>query len=148
SAGGHLALWAAGRHRQPGPPPRVRLAAAVGQAPLADLALACDVPGAREAVVGLLGGTPDQHPERLAAASPRARRPPGVPQLVVHGRADDVVPRAIGRSYAAAASTAGDAVTLVELPGAGHFEHLDVASDAWAAVVAWLAAQLGPRSFR
>ncbi len=45
------------------------------------------------------------------------------PHLVVHGDADEHVPVAIGRAYAAAAP----ACTYVELPGCGHMEHLDPA---------------------
>ncbi|MEX1358272.1 MAG: prolyl oligopeptidase family serine peptidase, partial [Gaiellaceae bacterium] len=64
--------------------------------------------------------------------------PLGVPQLLVHGEEDDAVPVAMSRDYRAAAVAAGDDVSLVTLPGVGHFEHLDPASEAWRAVVEWL----------
>jgi acetyl esterase/lipase len=139
SAGGHLALWAGGRHRLGGAPPRVRVAAAAGQAPIADLVHALGDKRAplRNAVTTFLGG-PDTAGDRAQATSPRALLPLGIPQLIVHGTADDVVPVEIGRRYTEAARAAGDPVELLELPGAGHFEHLDAGGPAWAGVVAWL----------
>jgi acetyl esterase/lipase len=142
SAGGHLALWLAARHRlpagAPGADPVVRPCGAVAQAGVADL-----VRGAAErlgdgACQGLLGGEPGALPERYAAASPAALVPLGVPQLLVHGGLDDVVPPGQSTSYAAAARAAGDVVQLLELPDADHFDVIDAAGPAWAAVVDWL----------
>lgn len=142
SAGGQLALWAAGRHRlppeAPGAGPRVRVAAAIGQAPAADLVAAHAYPASKEPVLALLGGPPSACPERYRAASPRALLPFGVPHLLVHGADDDLVPVAMSRDYATTAQEAGEAVAYAELPGTGHFEHLDPNGAAWAAVRAWL----------
>jgi acetyl esterase/lipase len=123
SAGGHLALWAAARRL---------VTHAVAQAGVVDLAEA--------ARLGLSGGVVDElvPPELYDRASPGAMLPLGVPQLLVHGEDDDTVPVAMSRAYHAAAVAAGDDVSLVTLPGVGHFEHLDPASDAWRAVVEWL----------
>jgi pimeloyl-ACP methyl ester carboxylesterase len=86
-------------------------------------------------VVGeLLGGSSDAY----AQASPAERLPLGVSQLLVHGEADAIVPVAMSRAYERAARAAGDDVELVALPGVGHYDHLDPASEAWAAVVRWL----------
>lgn len=140
SAGGHLALWSAGPRRvlQGEPLPQVRVMAAVGQAPAADMRRIYELNCSNGVAVEFLGGTPAQQPERYALASPKALLPLGVPQLVVHGTDDDTVIVDIGREYAAAARQAGDPVELVEFPGMGHFEHLDPKGQAWAAVVAWL----------
>jgi acetyl esterase/lipase len=142
SAGGHLALWAAGRHHivggEPGAQPRVRVHAAVGQAPVADLVRAHELALSGDVAAELLGGTPSQVPERYAAASPRALLPLGVPQLIVHGTADDIVPIEISRGYAAAAREQDDTIEFRELPGVGHFEHIDIAAPAWTVVVDWL----------
>jgi acetyl esterase/lipase len=141
SAGGQLALWAAGPRRldTQGSLPQVRLMGAVGQAPAADLKRVYEL-GSSNGVAGeLMGGSPQQVPERYALASPPALLPLGVPQLIVHGSTDDVVLRDMGREYAAAARAAGDSADYVELPGVGHFEHLDPAGTAWTQVVAWLA---------
>ncbi len=142
SAGGHLALWAAGRHRihsiNLSLAPAIQVVAAVGQAPAADLLSVHKLGLSQGVATELLGGTPMEVPERFALASPCALLPMGVPQLLVHGAEDDVVPPGLSRAYAAAASAAGDAVVLVELSGTGHFEHLNPQDAAWAAVLRWL----------
>lgn len=140
SAGGHLALWAAGPRRltPDAPAPRVRIMAAVGQAPAADLKRIYELGSSNRVALELIGGPPSQYPERYAAASPRALLPLGVPQLVVHGSDDDTVLVDMGREYVAAARKAGDQAEFVELPGVGHFEHLDPKGAAWAAVTDWL----------
>jgi len=137
SAGGHLALWLAARRRLPGGPPRIRPAGAVSQAGVADL-----VRGARDGLGGdacqrLLGGGPDDVPERYAVASPAELLPLGVPQLLVHGSDDDVVPPAQSRGYASAARAAGDDAELVELR-ADHFDVVEPGHAAWSSVVAWI----------
>ena len=129
SAGGHLALWAAASGL-------VRAAAA--QAGVSDLAAAFRL-GLSGGVVGeLLGGPPETRPADYALASPFERLPLGVPQLLVHGEDDAIVPVSMSREYERAARAAGDDVELVALPGVGHFEHLDPASEAWRAVLRWL----------
>jgi acetyl esterase/lipase len=133
SAGGHLALWAAAE---------VSVRAVVALAPVADLRRAAELDLGPGAVTGLLGGGPDAEPERYDLASPIERLPLGVPQLLVHGERDRLVPIELSRSYAAAAEAAGDPVELVEQPGAGHFEPIDPAHPAWEAAAAWLAERL------
>lgn len=127
SAGGHLALWAASQ-------PQLALVAACGQAPIADLAAAHRLGLGHDVVARLLGGTPDELPERYLAASPALRTRPSVRRLIVHGEDDDVVPIAMSRAFADAA----ERTTLRAIPGCGHFEHLDPASAAWLAVIEWL----------
>ncbi|HEX2669055.1 MAG TPA: alpha/beta hydrolase [Gammaproteobacteria bacterium] len=140
SAGGHLALWAAGPRRIAASSalPQVRIMAAVGQAPAADLKRVHELGCSNGVAQELLGGTPSEVSERYALASPRELLPLGVPQLVVHGEKDDVVPAAVGRDYAKAGEKAGDTVEYIELPGVGHFEHLDPKGEAWGKVVEWL----------
>jgi acetyl esterase/lipase len=141
SAGGHLALWVAGRRRSRDThSPRVRVCGAVGLAPIADLARAYDLQVGGEVVAELLGGPPSQYPERCRAASPIEMLPLRVRQLILHGAADDVVPIELSRRYAHAAIAAGDAVELIELSGAGHMEYLDPQSEAHATLCRWLAA--------
>jgi acetyl esterase/lipase len=142
SAGGHLACWAAARGGlpagAPGDEPGVRLAAVVSQAGVVDLREAARLKLSGRAVESLLAGSPVKRPARYNLASPIERLPLGVPQLLVHGDADDVVPIAISRRYAERAAAAGDDCVLVELPGGGHLEHLDPHSEAWRAVSEWL----------
>jgi acetyl esterase/lipase len=145
SAGGHLAFWAAARPGLPagglGAEPRIRLAGAVAQAGVVDLREALRLHLSGDVVRRLLGGTPGEHPRRYELASPLERLPLGVPQLLVHGDADEVVPVSIARGYGRRALDAGDPCELVELPGLGHMEHLDPRSVAWPPVMRWLAEQ-------
>lgn len=141
SAGGHLALWAAARHRlparAPGSRPRVEPTAAVA------LGAVCDLEGAWRddlgdgAVTGLLGSFVD-HAARYEWASPAALAPLGVSQLLVHGSADEVVPIEQCREYAARDARA----ELIELAGADHFDVIAPGHAAWAAVTARLPALL------
>lgn len=143
SAGGHLALWLASRHRVPagGPgalnedrpgwgsvPSRAgvapRPAVCVAQAPVAALAEGHRLGLGGGAVTALLGGSPEEVPERYEAADPVGLLPTRVRTVLVHGEADDTVPLSQSEQYVAAATRAGDDSTLVRVPG-GHFEHLD-----------------------
>lgn len=136
SAGGQLAAWLAARRRL-APESGVATAdplplrAIVALAGVLDLRRAWELHLSDDAVRGFLDGTPDQHPDRYAAASPAALLPSGVPQTLIHGTADDSVPYAISREYVDAARAAGDPVELITLPGAGHFEVVDPRTDEW-----------------
>ncbi|HUB75115.1 MAG TPA: alpha/beta hydrolase [Solirubrobacteraceae bacterium] len=143
SAGGHLALWAASRARLPagsvGAQPAVSLVRAVAQAGV------CDLGGAYErwhggAVGELMGGSPQQLPERYAVADPLALAPAPAPVLLVHGAIDRVVPIELARRYAAASRAHGGEVELIEIEGAagGHRRHVNPRSAAWRAAAAWL----------
>ncbi len=157
SAGGHLALWAAGRPNLPasapdaltGPAdrsartpgtledvPRVQPVRVISQAGVADLGLAYRL-WHGGAVRALMGGSPEEVPERYAAGDPMRLLALGIPVLIVHGVCDETVSIAISRSYAEAARAAGDEVELVEIdgPAGRHRAHLDPRGKAWTAVV-------------
>ncbi|MQA26244.1 MAG: alpha/beta fold hydrolase [Micromonosporaceae bacterium] len=139
SAGGHLALWAAVRHRLPetapwrltGPPP---YAGVLALAPVADLAAAHRQRLGSDAAGDLLGGGPDDVPDRYAATDPSALPPPAAPTTLVHGALDDRVPPDHSRDY-----TARKAARLVEIPDAEHFAVIDPLSAAWPTVLKALA---------
>jgi acetyl esterase/lipase len=141
SAGGHLAAWLAARHRlppgSPGAAPRVRVTAAVLQAGVLDLARAAAQRLGDGAVLELLGGGPDEVPERYTAADPARLLPTGAAVLCVHGAADDVVPVEQSERYAAAAAAAGDRVELRVVRG-DHMAMIDPESLAWATARDWL----------
>jgi acetyl esterase/lipase len=142
SAGGQLALWAAARPGlpagAPGADPRIRLSGAVSQAGVVDLREAAQLGLSRHAAESLMRGPAGKLPQRYDLASPIERLPLRVPQLLVHGEADEVVPVELSRRHARRAAEAGDPCELVELPGVGHDEHLDPDSAAWPPVTAWL----------
>lgn len=144
SAGGHLALWAAARHRMPASSPWLRedvlpIRGVVSMAGVADLTLAWHLKLGRDAIGGLLGGSPHEYPERYSATDPSRLVPLGVPTVLLHGTADDIVPIEVSRSYAKAAAAAGDPVRLAELAGVRHFEFIDPLSPAWPEVIKSLA---------
>jgi acetyl esterase/lipase len=143
SAGGQLALWAAGRGRlaegDPGSGPRVTVSAAVSQAGVIDLAGAYRA-GWR-AVRALMGGGPEELPERYRVADPMAQIPLLIPVLLVHGSGDEVVAVARSRRYAQADRAAGGTAQLIEVTGraGSHRAHVDPRGRAWQTVTAWLA---------
>jgi acetyl esterase/lipase len=127
SAGGHLALWAAAQD--------LGVTHAVSQAGVVDLAEAIRLKLSSNVARELIGADPDG--ERLRLASPAELLPLGVPQLLVHGARDDIVPAQMSEAYAARALELGDPVETTILP-CGHFEHLDPREPAWLAVREWL----------
>jgi acetyl esterase/lipase len=145
SAGGQLALWAASRYRLatgagvPGAQPRVSFKRAVSQAGVVDLA-----GGYRAwrggAVRALMGGSPEDLPERYAVADPIGLVPLELPILLVHGVLDATVTVRLSREYAERARAAGGQVELIEIegPAGGHRVHIDPRGEAWAAVTGWL----------
>ncbi len=147
SAGGHLALWSAWRARDEGSdgghhqPKRVRISAAVGLAPVADLRLAYELRCGGGAVESFLGGSPEQVPARYRAASPAEMLPLGVPQLLIHGARDEDVPIEISRRYRRAAAAAGDEACLIELADAAHMDFVDPATEAHATLCRRLSLQ-------
>jgi len=129
SAGGHLALWAAARHRLP-TGSRWRLAdrpnvvGVVALAPVSDLeqtrALALDDNAAGE-LLGDGGSLDETDPMRLL--------PTGIPTIVIHGRRDNRVPYEMSERFVKTARAAGDRAELITLD-VGHFELIDPAHPA------------------
>jgi pimeloyl-ACP methyl ester carboxylesterase len=142
SAGGHLALWGAVRHRLPvnAPwrccsPPSVD--AVLALAPISDLIDTYRRDLGKGAVGELLGGDPDQVPGAYAATDPALLPLPDVPTTILHGALDDRIPVEQSRCYGARGAR------MVELADTEHFAMLDPTSTAWRAVLKALAA-LGP----
>src|SRR5262252_4621912 len=139
SAGGHLALWAAGRqllepdsawHSAPGARGVLVLAGVSGLADCYDMGLGGG------AAAALMGGGPADFPQRYRDADPAVLLPLGCPVRLVHGSLDDVVPAAMSRHYAAIGRAAGDDTADTEVPGASHIDLIDPLSPAWRAVMA------------
>jgi acetyl esterase/lipase len=125
SAGGHLALWAA---------TRVPVRAVLALAPVADLSEAYRLGLGDGAVAELLGGSPEQVPERYAATDTALQDPPPVPTVLLHGTLDAQVPVRLSRGYAARTGAG-----LVELPDSEHFALIDPLAAAWPTVIDILA---------
>jgi acetyl esterase/lipase len=129
SAGGQLALWLASRGNLPADSELfvkepVAIRGVVGLAAITDLATYRIGPpkSCHASVEPLLGGTPEDVPERYAHTSPIERLPLGVPQVFIHGERDPTVSLESVSSYTAAAQQAGDRATVLTLRDAGHFE--------------------------
>jgi acetyl esterase/lipase len=140
SAGGHLALWAASRHRLAAESPWRRAEAMAGcgvvaLAAVSDL-VACHQLGLGQgAADALMGGGPERFPDRYAVADPAGLLPIGLPVRLVHGTGDDRVPHQMSVEYAGRARGAGDVMTeCALLPGAGHFDVIDPLSVVWGTV--------------
>jgi len=129
SAGGQLAVWAAGRET-----PRVAVTGVIAQAGVLDLATAARQHVGQTAVLDLLDGSPDERPERYAVADPIGHVPLDVPVLCLNSPADDTVPIAQSSTYVAAAAAAGADARLVETPG-DHYTMIDPSTPDWSLVL-------------
>lgn len=148
SAGAHLALWAAARHRLPGTSPlrtenplRPRGVVSVGgfgslREWEREIRLVCG----DETVPRL---APGDGPERFADTSPDLLLPAGVPVVMLHGVYDGVAYPAMGLSYAQAARRAGDRADVQPAPVAGHFEPIAPGTPAFAQALAAVEAFAG-----
>ena len=138
SAGGHLAVWAAGRAKlpadAPGAAPVMELTGAVSLAGVLDLTAAASAMLGNGAAVALMGGGPGELAEQYAIADPFLRMP--IPAVVrcVHSRSDDRVPFAQSVTYTEAAAALGQDAQLVEVEGS-HFSIADASSAAWPTVL-------------
>jgi acetyl esterase/lipase len=140
SAGGHLALWAAARHRLPAGSPwhasTPGCAGVVALAAVSDLVSGYQRRLGNGAVAELLGGGPARQAARYALTDPAVLVPTGIPVDLVHGRDDEVVPCELSAEYAARARAVGDDVTYHAVSGADHFDVIDPLSPAWTQVLA------------
>lgn len=123
SAGGQLVLWLAAQRA-------VELRGVVPLAAVSDLRRAYALQLGGNAVGKFLGGSPDSLPQRYAASSPMQLLPISVPQRVMHGTADNLVPFEMSERFSKASHNA----KLIPLAGAGHFELVDPRSREWLTV--------------
>lgn len=133
SSGGHLALWLAARPKIPASSDiytkdPIPLTAAVnldGPGDLKAMFASQQMICGRPVITELMGGTPDEQPDRYRAASPAELLPTGVGVASFAGKAFS----AQNATYEAAAIKAGDSVQTVTIPTAGHFVFIDPQSD-------------------
>ena len=123
SAGGHLALWLAAQNT-------LELQSVIALAPVTDLRKA----KAQNLGAGAVKAFLADQPEALKTCSPIELLPIKVPQTLLHGTQDDIVPCEQSKTFAAASPNA----TLIKLESTGHFELIDPRSEAWPTVLSHL----------
>ena len=144
SAGGHLAMWAAARHRLT-KTSELYVANPLPVRGVVDLAgpvdMTANISGyealcADPVITSLLGGAPAAVPDHYAQASAIKLLPLGIPQVLVVGSHEDFVPLPVVDAYVTAATGTGDQVRRILIPGAGHFEIASPLSFTWPQVKA------------
>jgi acetyl esterase/lipase len=134
SAGGHLAAWAAERSaRTPGGKPRVPLTGVVSLSGLLDLTAAASAPESASPVQQLMGGTPEQQPDRYALADPALLVPASCRVVACQAEDEQVIPTDQASRYLAAARSAGGDASYVALPG-NHFSLIDPAAASFSVI--------------
>jgi acetyl esterase/lipase len=145
SAGSQLALWAASRPHLPRDSALyqanpLRISSVISLAGIDDLeAFRADGPdlcGGPSTIDALVGPATGSHRDVYADTSPARLLPIDVKQVIISGQLDPIVPARFGDQYTAGAKVAGDDVSAVTLPDAGHFELIDPQSNAWKSIEA------------
>jgi acetyl esterase/lipase len=145
SAGGHLALWLAARPRLPaGSPLRsanpLPIHAVVSLGGLPDLEEAAREPGSgcgTEVIARISGG-------RYAETSVPRLAPLGIPQILINGDRDRIIPVAYAEGYARPMRAAGDDVRVRLIADTGHVELIAPETPAWAAAAEEIVRALRP----
>ena len=138
SAGGHLSLWLGSRSYLPSSselyfPDPLPLKGILSLAGVADLVrgVAWDV--CQGACVDLMGGTPEEFPERYQQASPCQMGPITVPQVHLVGKQDEIVRAKMVQEdvFELRKQAAEVSLDLEVMPEIGHFELVDPTSPVW-----------------
>ncbi len=146
SAGGHLALWIAARHKLPTNSPMrmdnpLKLVGVVNSGGLADLKASRGVT-ARSCLSDiynqLVGPISSTRAEVLSDTSPAEMLPLKVRQVSVNGHDDSIAPPVLGEGYTRRAKAAGDNADVVVILNTGHVELVSPGSEAWDLEVATL----------
>lgn len=142
SAGGHLAVWAAGRdrleqlgleveHGQVGASADgVRLTGVVSQSGVLNLAEAERLNLSSGAAANLLGGTSSEFPGRHRYADPMTALPLDVPVYAVHATGDEDVPLSMSTSYVETGQGGPAPAQLINVPG-DHYSLIDPSTPAY-----------------
>jgi acetyl esterase/lipase len=140
SAGGHLALWLAARGKLPRSSPLwsahpLQIGSVISLGGLPDLEATAASPDngcGTDVVAQLTGPKTPAHADVFADTSVPRLLPIGVPQHLVNGENDRIIPMRLGTGYIAQAHKAGDSATLDRIDHTGHVELIAPESAAWA----------------
>ena len=145
SAGAQLALWAAARKRVPrssevymADPLPVR--GVVSLAGIVDMRAFAEYgrQPCGERHIRVMGGMPDKQPARYAAVSPSELLPLGVPQVLIWGADDLVVPESLFRDYEKRSGA-----EVMTLPGEAHHDLCVPEGPGWNRIVEAIRRLLG-----
>jgi acetyl esterase/lipase len=128
SAGGHLAIWSSNRPEQW--PTKIKPAALLAMAPAPDLEYVHQQGVCGNVIDRLMGGSPEQVPERYVFGSGISRLPMDIPQYIVIGKHDRDW-AVVGRRYVEAAVQSGNSPQVIIAEESGHFEMIDPDSSSW-----------------
>jgi acetyl esterase/lipase len=152
SAGGHLALWLAGRPRLPaGSPLRtadplpIRSVVSLGGLPDLEEAAHSQNGCGNEVVVRLTGGVRAGRIDPFTDTSVPRLAPLGMAQVLINGLQDRIIPTAYAEGYARPMRAAGDDVRVRMIDRTGHVELVAPETAAWAAAVEEIERALGRR---
>ncbi|HEV7658481.1 MAG TPA: alpha/beta hydrolase [Allosphingosinicella sp.] len=152
SAGGHLALWLAGRPKLPaGSPLRtahplpIRSVISLGGLPDLEEAARSSNGCGNEVVVRLTGGVRAGRIDPFTDTSVPRLAPLGVAQVLINGLQDRIIPTAYAEGYAGPMRAAGDDVRVRMIDRTGHVELIAPETAAWAAAVEEIERALGLR---
>lgn len=135
SAGGHIALWLAGRHKIPKSsdlyiPNPLPISGVIVLAGVVDASHAIEHGICEGGLSVMMGGEPDTVPANYQVADPHALLPLGVPQTHIIGEHDtEMMENA--KHYIDDAQRMGDIIEVLTPSDAGHFEIVDVSSKTW-----------------
>ena len=140
SAGGHLALWLAARHRLPadsvlagGDPLPIAHVVSLGGLPDLEAVESSPDNGCGTDVIARLVG---ERADRFADTSIPWLLPIGVPVDLLNGCDDRIVPARMAPAFARMAQDHGDDITLHEVADTGHVELISPRTAAWDMAVA------------
>jgi len=143
SAGGHLALWLAARPRLPADSPLrsadplpIHEVISLGGLPDLEEAARSENGCGNEVVARLTNG-------HFADTSVPRLAPLGLPQVLINGLQDRIIPTAYAEGYARPMRAAGDDVRVRMIDRAGHVELIAPDTVAWAATVEEIRRALG-----
>jgi acetyl esterase/lipase len=150
SAGGQLVQWIAGRERIPASSPLFRMRP-LPVRQIISLGGLADLRNERELIknscgrdTAQLAGTPDSaRPDVFADTNAAELMPNGSHTVLINGEFDTVAPPRVAHAYAARARAAGDAASVVVLPGASHYDEVAASSPSFKLVLPAIRKALG-----
>jgi pimeloyl-ACP methyl ester carboxylesterase len=138
SAGGHLGLWLGARPHLPSSSEvyftdPLQLKGILSLAGVADLVRGVVLDVCQGACAELVGGSPEEVPERYQQASPCQMGPINVPQIHLVGEHDEIVgAQMVRQDVLELRKQAPEAsIDLKVIPGIGHFELVDPTTTIW-----------------